>query len=180
METAQSHALSLAGLKNFAMAYGPITLAFFLPFFLHDNQLLTGTFVNFLLYLAAVFFSKRNQLAVIFAPSLGTLSRNLIFGTATRYLVFFIPFIWLGNYLLIYVFSNLRLKTKPVYAIGASALAKASVLSIAARSMVRHSLVPRLFVDLMGLNQLMTATFGGLLACMFVLCNNKLHVKPKH
>lgn len=179
MEAVQSRALSLRTAKAIFADYGPITISFFLPFFLHDSQFVTGTLVNFLLFIAAVHFSKRNQLAVIFAPSLGTLSRNLIFGTATRSILFFLPFVWLGNYLLIYVFSALRLKTKPMYAVGAAALAKSSVLSLTARSLVRNSFVPRLFIEVMGLNQLITATLGGLLACLFVLCSNKLHVKPK-
>lgn len=180
MSIVESRAISLTSVKSILATYGPVTLAFFLPFFLHDNQLLTGTLINFLLFVSPVFFSRQNQRVLIFAPSLGTISRNLLFGSATRYLILFLPFIWLGNYLLIYIFDHLRLKTKPVWAIGAAALAKASVLSLSARSLVKQALVPTIFLDLMSLNQLITATLGGMIACLFVICNHKLHVKFKH
>ena len=177
MSIAESKVISIASVKNIIATYGPITLSFFLPFFLHDSQFVTGTLINFLLFISSSFFSRENRVAVIFAPSLGTISGNLIFGVATRYLVFFLPFVWLGNYLLVYTFGRLRLKTRPIWAVGAAALAKASILSIAARTLVRNALVPGIFINLMSLNQLITATLGGMLACMFILCKDKLHAK---
>ncbi|MCJ7827702.1 hypothetical protein MUP65_00960 [Patescibacteria group bacterium] len=180
MQPAQTKVVSLASVRSIVTNYGPVTVSFFLPFFLHDSQFLTGILVNFLLYIAAVFFSPRNQLTVILIPSLGTISRSLIFGAATRSLVFFLPFIWFGNYLLVKIFSQLRLKTSQPLAIGAASITKASVLSLAARSLVRNSFVSTIFIQIMGLNQLITAALGGVLACIFVLCKDNLHARSQH
>ena len=49
---------------------------------------------------------------VILAPALGALSRGLLFGPMTIYLIYLLPFIWIGNTILVFTFKQLKLNNK--------------------------------------------------------------------
>lgn len=132
------------------------SLCLVIPFFLSQNQLLTGTIVNACLFFSSKFKTKKYQLPLIFLPSLATLSRGLIFGSLTSFLIVFLPFIWLGNYLLILTYE----KKGNIFF---SAFSKYLLLYLTARLFFSFGLVPRLFLSSMGLYQLITALLGGLI-----------------
>jgi len=131
-----------------------------LPLAVAGPQLLTGTGVNMLLALYAYTCPKKNAWVMCALPGLGAVSNGLLFGTFTPYLVYFLPFIWLGNYLFITSIRTLHTK-HPVIAIGVPAAGKALLLFVVSAIFVRFTLVPSVFLMAMGGVQLVTALTGG-------------------
>jgi len=78
-----------------------IVASFALPFFLGHPQILVGVLVNAMLVLGALHMKKYSLLPLIMLPSLGVLARGMVFGPFTTFLVYMIPLIRLGNFLLV-------------------------------------------------------------------------------
>lgn len=135
--------------------------AFIIPLALNTNQIVTGTLVNCLLFLTAWHLSKHDQLPVALLPSLGALSHGILFGPQTVFLYYFLPFIWLGNYTLIRVFSGSEQMRLPARLIIAS-VAKYLLLYTTAYIFVRLHFVPTIFLTAMGIVQLGTALMGAI------------------
>jgi hypothetical protein len=150
-----------------------ITLSFAsyaLPFLLGHPQLLVGSLVNAALFLSATFLPQKLFLPIIFFPSLAVLSRGLIFGPLTSFLLYMIPFIWLGNLLLVLSFKKAFNLTKANYPLSiiAASIIKMLFLYFSATTLFKLSLVPQLFLTTMGLIQGITALVGGILALITV------------
>ena len=141
-------------------------VCFFIPFLLGHPQLFVGVVVNASLVMAAMNLKGYKLLPVIIAPSLGVLSRGLIFGPFTVFLLYMIPFIWVGNMILVMAFKWLRLKHNMnrwvVLAIGGGV--KAAFLFTIAYILVSLGVLPALFTTVMGIIQLTTAILGGVAA----------------
>ena len=142
-------------------------LSFAVPFAFSGSQLITGTIVNCFLFLSAFLFPRKYFLPLIVLPSLATITRGIVFGPATPFLFYFLPFIWLANYSLIYVFTKM-VKSKITYShLLLPSLVKWLILFISANIYFKFSLVPRLFLQTMGIYQFITACLGGL-AALFI------------
>lgn len=153
--------VSLSATAEILIFAGLSAAAFGIPFSLGQPQWLVGTAVNGFLFLAAIFLPKKFILPLVIFPGLGVLSRGLIFGPLTMFLVYFLPFIWLGNLALILVFKILFSRVNYFFAIVFSAMAKFLLLFAAVNICFSFALVPKVFTQLMGLNQLATALAGG-------------------
>lgn len=141
-------------------------LSFAVPFALSGSQLLTGTFVNCILFLSAILLSGKHYLPIIIFPSLATLARGIIFGPATPFLFYFLPFIWLANYSLVY-FSSRTISSKLTYLhVLLPSLVKWLILFLSANVYFKFSLVPRFFLQTMGIYQFVTACLGGIVAIL--------------
>jgi len=136
-------------------------LSFSIPFSLAHPQWLVGTIVNACLFLTAIFLPRKFILSLIIFPSLGVLSRGIIFGPLTMLLVYFLPFIWLANLVLILIFKKFFSRLNYFFSIFFSAIAKSLFLFTIANIYFEFSLAPKIFVQLMGLNQFFTALAGG-------------------
>lgn len=139
-------------------------VAFAIPFLVSGPQWLTGTAVNCLLFLAAAKLTPRNAWPVIILPSLGAVGHGALFGPFTPFLIFFLPFIWAGNWLLVRSFASLKESFPPIVALSMSSLIKASLLYVFALVYVRVGIVPALFLTSMSVIQLITALAGGIIA----------------
>lgn len=139
---------------------------FLLPFFFGHSQLITGILVNALLILSALNLKGCKLLPIIILPSVGALSAGLLFSGFTWYLVYFIPFIWIGNSILVFSFKYFKLNEKLNYFatlfIGGS-LKSAFLFSIA-YFLVNLKIVPIIFLTVMGTTQLITSLSGGVVA----------------
>jgi len=144
-------------------------VAFFVPFAFGHPQWLVGTIVNACLFASAIFLPKKYFIPLAVLPSLGVLARGLIFGPFTFFLIYFLPFIWLGNLVLILVFR----KTNFVVA----SFAKFLFLFIIANLYFKFSIVPAAFLTAMGFNQLATALAGG--AIIFLILKLYGQFKPR-
>lgn len=124
-------------------------VAFSVPF-LGLNQIITGTIINFLLFASP----KKYIWPLIVLPSLSVMARGVVFGPVTVFLYYFIPFIWLGNWVLA---AN---KNKGVLF---AAILKTAVLYLSARIYFEFKIIPEQFLVSMGILQFVTAVIGGAL-----------------
>jgi hypothetical protein len=141
-------------------------VGFLVPFTIGHPQLLVGSVVNATLVLAALELRSFKHIGpLILAPGLGVLSRGLVFGPFTPYLAIMLPFIWVGNAILVFGIRTLyiNIKFNYVVSLAVSALAKSGFLFFVAFALVSFSLLPSLFLTTMGAIQLVTALLGGLL-----------------
>ncbi len=142
--------------------------AFAIPFFVSGPQWLTGTTVNTLLFIAVIRLPRKRLLPVIILPSIGALLHGVLFGPLTLFLIYFLPFIWIGNLILISVFAYLKKRVAGLMGIIIAASFKSLFLFAIANGYFHFHLVPKLFINSMGFIQLVTAISGGLLA-IFIL-----------
>jgi len=152
-------------------------IAFFIPFFVGHPQLLVGTAVNMALILSSVYLKRNFLLPVIFMPSLAVLSRGLIFGPFTIFLVYFIPFIWAGNFILALFFKGLYLKNKTNYFVTllSGSFTKAFFLFLIALLLFKLNLIPAIFLKTMGILQFTTAILGGMAAFAIIKSREKIN-----
>jgi len=139
-------------------------LSFSIPFSLGHPQWLVGTVVNSCLFLATIFLPRKFILPLIVFPGLGVLSRGIIFGPLTMFLVYFLPFIWLANSVLILVFKKLFSHFNYLFSVFLAAAAKFLFLFTIANVYFEFSLVPKVFLQLMGVNQFLTGLAGGIIS----------------
>jgi hypothetical protein len=137
-------------------------IAFFAPFMVGHPQWVVGTIVNSSLVLAALNIKNYRLLPIILLPSIAVLTRGLIFGPFTIFLVYLIPFIWMGNAILVLCMKYFKLNNWINMGIGS--VLKAAFLFTAAYALVSLKVLPPLFLTTMGLFQLYTAVAGGVLA----------------
>ncbi len=157
---------------------GVAFLSLMVPFGFGHPQWLIGTIVNAILFLAVLFLPKKYWLPLIIFPSLGVLARGAIFGPFTFFLIYFLPFIWLANYVLMLVFEKVIRKDKILetnnfkfyfnylFAVLVASLAKFAFLYLTANLYFNLEVVPEIFVASMGLNQLGTALAGGVISLL--------------
>ena len=74
-------------------------IAFVIPFVIGHPQIVVGIIVNASLVLAALNLKNKKLVPIIFLPSVAVLSKGLIFGSFTIFLIYIIPFIWISNFL---------------------------------------------------------------------------------
>ena len=138
-------------------------LSFFIPFLLGHPQYLVGIIVNACLIAGALNLRGYKLLPVILLPSLGVLTAGLIFGPLSIFLVYFIPFIWLGNAILVFSFKYFKLQKQKNYLLTliiGTAL-KSGFLFLSAVVLYALGVVPVMFLTAMGLIQVVTALGGG-------------------
>lgn len=150
-------------------------LAFFIPFTIGHPQLLVGAVVNCALILGATYLKGHKLLPVILLPSIGVLTAGLIFGPFTVFLIYMIPFIWLGNALFAYGYRFMQKKTSKYYfSIPVSAIVKTIFLFGTALILVNLKVLPAIFLTTMGLFQLYTALLGGVAALGIIKAREKI------
>jgi len=153
--------------------------SFFVPFTLGHPQWLVGSIVNACLFLGAIYLPKKYFIPLAILPSLGVLARGVIFGPFTFILFYFLPIIWIGNFLLIVIFTKLFSKKNYAFSLFGASATKFLFLLIAAFIYFKFSIVPAIFLQAMGLNQLATALAGGLIAWLIFYAYRKRYARSK-
>lgn len=140
--------------------------AFAIPLLFPHPQLLTGTLVNAFLIMAAMHFRGWKVLPLVILPSAAALLNGVLFGPFTIFIVYMMPIIWIGNFILVYLFKKLHIAQNMNYwaTLGISAIAKAALLFGAAFLFVNIGVLPAIFLTAMGILQLGTAIAGGIVA----------------
>lgn len=153
---------SLSSRNEFIQFIACSLASFLIPFAFHQ-QIFVGAAVNMLLVLAALNLRGIKLLPVIIFPSLGVLASGYVFGGMSIYLVYMIPFIWLGNAIIVSAFKYLKLHKKQNFAmaLGIGAAVKTALLFSAAFLLVYFAIIPVSFLAAMGIFQLVTALIGG-------------------
>ena len=158
MVSAQTEAIRLNKLLLPLLSFS----SFAVPFFLGHSQILTGVIVNALLFYSASINKGKFYWPIILLPSIAVLSRGIIFGPVTSFLLYFLPFIWTGNILMIYLYNRFFIHGN-LLSIILSSFIKFIFLFVCAQILFTFQIVPKVFLQTMGLNQLLTALAGGLL-----------------
>lgn len=139
-------------------------IAFAVPFLVSGPQWLTGTLVNMLLFLGALTLSRPSLGVVIVIPSIAVLLNGVVFGAFSPYLAYFVPFIWVGNFILVRSTQRLRQSLPWPLLVASGAVLKSAFLFLCAVVFVSVKLVPPVFLQAMSVLQLVTALVGGALA----------------
>ena len=149
-----------------AWFYALCAISFLVPFSLGEPQLLVGTIVNAALVAGAFKLRGWEILPLVVLPSIATLSRGIIFGPFTPYLAIMLPFIWVGNALLVLAVKRFVVADKRNFALGNAIgiAAKVALLFGSAYALYSLKVIPAVFLTAMGVFQLITALLGAGLA----------------
>jgi len=161
--------------------------AFFVPTFLAKivplgayQQVIVGSIVNMSLILTALYTKGIiKTLAIVTLPSVSTILGGVLFEDITLYAKVMIPAIWLGNFILVYLYKCLFLKYKYNYIISAifSTFLKVMVIYLGFTMMIKVMSVPENVIQTlsvsMGVMQAITATNGSIIAFSVMKVFNK-------
>ena len=143
------------------------TISFLVPVLLGHSQLLIGVIVNALIVRSALTMRHWKNLPTLLFPSLGVLTRGILFDQLTLYLTYLIPFIWFSNFVLAYctkVFNKSGLSLFTI--IVCSSALKTLVMILPTLFFIKFSLIPDTFSKSMGIVQFMTAVIGSTVAIL--------------
>lgn len=136
-----------------------------------NSQLIVGSIVNTALIISAINIKGwKKIIGVVTMPSISTILSGYVFGTASIYMVYMIPAIWLGNFALIYAYKFILLgKNKNYFLAGVvGIIAKVLVIFGAFELLNLFGIFPTKLVSnlqtAMGMTQLITASIGMLIA----------------
>lgn len=138
-------------------------IGFLLPFLVAGPQWLTGTLVNALLFFGSTTLSRKKLFPLVVFPSVGAVLHGVLFGPFTLFLVYMLPFIWMGNGIFVLLARLLANKLPSVFRLAIAAVSKAIFLFFLASLLYQNRLVPLMFLKAMGTLQLATALAGGML-----------------
>ncbi len=132
-----------------------------------NSQLIVGTIVNAALVVSAINLKGWAKiLGVVTMPSISTILSGYVFGTASVYMVYMIPAIWIGNFALIYSYKILMLgKNKHYFLAGiVGIIVKVAIIFALFNLINLFGIIPEKFIDnlrnAMGMTQFITATLG--------------------
>ena len=132
-----------------------------------NSQLIIGSIVNTALVLTALNIKGWPRvLMVVFMPSISTMFSGFIFGSASVFMMYMIPAIWLGNFALVMSFKYLMLHKNINYIITAivGILVKVGIIFGFFMILKSFSVFPEKIVSnlqqAMSITQLITATIG--------------------
>lgn len=136
-----------------------------------NSQLIVGSLVNTALIVCAINIKGWKKIVgIITMPSISTILSGTIFGTASIYMLYMIPAIWLGNFALIYAYKFIVLgKNKNYFLAGiVGILIKVAIIFGGFELLNLFKIFPAKLVDnlqvAMGVTQLITASLGMVIA----------------
>ena len=135
-----------------------------------NSQIIIGTIVNIALVTAAINLKGwKKIIGVVTMPRIATILGGYVFGTASVYMVYMIPAIWLGNFALIYAYKLIMLnKNKNYFFAGViGVIVKVAIIYASFNLLNLFGIFPEKLVQnlqtAMGMTQLITATLGVLI-----------------
>lgn len=167
----------------FLIAIGALLTPFVIPqllefvfgktsFIAVNSQYVVGTIVNIALIFAGINLKGYKKIiGVITLPSISAICSGFIFKTASIYTVYMIPAIWLGNFMLVYLYKKIYVQKMKNYVLAsiASIITKAAIIFFGFNLLTWVSVIPnegKIFQALqlsMGMNQLVTATIAAII-----------------
>ena len=136
-----------------------------------NSQIIIGSIVNTALVVTAINLNGWVKiLGVVTMPSISTILSGYVFGSASTYMVYMIPAIWLGNFALVYLYKLLLLDKNMNYfftgVIGV--IVKVAIIFLSFNVLNLFNIFPEKLVNTlqnaMGLTQLITASIGVVVA----------------
>ena len=146
-----------------------------------NSQLIIGTIVNAALVTAAINLKGWAKiLGVVTMPSISTILSGYVFKSASVYMVYMIPAIWIGNFVLIYAYKWIMLEKEKNYFLAGIIGIITKVLVIAGGFMLLKAfgIFPDKMVNTlqtaMTTTQLITASIGTVIAFIIYFIENKV------
>jgi len=176
--------LSLEMSNKFAEVSGFLLItasSFLIPFLIGHPQVAVGIAVNILLLESALHIKDYKLIAPIILPSIGAIMRGALFGGFTMYLVLMLPFIWLGNLILVFAMKALNLFMKKNFLLSgfSGVILKSGFLFASAYLLFRFGLVPKPFLGAFGFTQVITGAAAVLIVYPAFLLRKKLNRKEQ-
>ena len=135
-----------------------------------NSQIIVGSIVNSALIFSAINVKGwKKIIGVVTMPSISTILSGYVFKSASVYMVYMIPAIWVGNFVLIYAYKLIMLeKNKNYFLAGVvGIIAKVLVIFGCFEILNLFNIFPDKLVSnlqkAMGLTQLITASIGMLI-----------------
>lgn len=155
--------------------------SFLIPFLIGHPQLIVGIAVNVLLIESALHIKDYKLAAPIILPSVAALLRGALFGGFTIYLVLMLPFIWVGNSILVFAVKALNLFMKKNFLLSgfSGVILKSGFLFASAYLLFRFGLVPKLFLSAFGFSQVITGAAAVLIVYPAFALRKRLNEKDK-
>ena len=136
-----------------------------------NSQIIVGSVVNTALIIASINLKGwKKIIRIITMPSISTIVSGYIFGTASVYMAYMIPAIWLGNFALIYAYKFIMIvKSKNYFVAGVvGIISKVLVIFASFEILNLFKIFPEKIANnlqtAMGITQLITATIGMIIA----------------
>ena len=135
-----------------------------------NSQLIVGSVVNTALIVTAINIKGWKKIAgIITMPSISTILSGYVFKSASPYMVYMIPAIWLGNFALVYSYKLIMLSKEKNYILAGLVGIITKVLLIGAGFMILKlfNVFPEKLISTlqtaMTTTQLITATIGAII-----------------
>jgi hypothetical protein len=149
-----------------------------------NSQIIIGSIVNTVLIMTAINLKGPVKiLGIVTMPSISTILSGYVFNTASVYMVYMIPAIWIGNFAIIYAYKMILLSKKKKYFLAGvvGIIVKVAIIFgifniIKAFGVFPEKLVTNLQTA-MGATQAITATIGMFIA--FIIYQIELKVTEK-
>lgn len=136
-----------------------------------NSQIIVGSIVNMALVVSAINIKGwKKIIGIVTMPSISTILSRYVFRTASTYMVYMIPAIWLGNFALVYAYKFIMLNKKQNYFLAGviGVIAKVSVIFGFFEILNLVKVFPDKLIsnlqNAMGMTQLITASIGVLIA----------------
>lgn len=155
-----------------------VTVLTLVPLLIEGPQLVIGSIINFTLLMLAMNQHKKVSYGTTFIPSIATILRGYIWGPFTPFLIFLMPFIWLGNILMVRSVAR-KSDYSLIIRMLRGIIRKILVLSASVVILNRVGLVPNVLIMKMSVLQLITAAIGGGVAYFFIKIIDYRNVRYK-
>lgn len=136
-----------------------------------NSQLIVGTIVNAALITAAINLKGWKKIVgIVTLPSISNLLGGYVFKTASPYMIYMIPAIWIGNFVLVYAYKLILVsKQKNYFLAGSIGVAiKVAIIFVCFNILNAFAIFPEkvatMFKIAMGSTQAITATCGVLVS----------------
>lgn len=145
-----------------------------------NSQIIIGTIVNMALVMTAINLKGWGKiLGVVTMPSISTILGGYVFGTSSVFMVYMIPAIWIGNFILVYAFKLIMLdKNKNYFLAGIVGIVLKVLVIFGVFNVLNvFNIFPEKMVETlqtsMGLTQLITASLGVVLTSIIYFAEKK-------
>lgn len=136
-----------------------------------NSQLIVGSIVNTALIVSAINLKGWSKiLGIITMPSISTILSGYVFQTASPYMVWMIPAIWIGNFALVYAYKFIMLsKNKNYFLAGIiGIIVKVAIIAISFNIIKSFGIFPEKLIGnlqiAMTTTQLITASIGAIIS----------------
>lgn len=145
-----------------------------------NSQLIVGSIVNTALIMSAINLKGwKKIIGVVTMPSISTILGGYVFKSASVYMVYMIPAIWLGNFALVYSYKLLMLSKEKNYFVSGivGIIVKVAIIACGFFALNAFNIFPDKLVSTlqkaMTITQLITASIGAIIAFVIYKLENK-------